>query len=461
VNELQLRDLLHDAAAATAPPLLDDSAAADAVVVARHHERRRRTQLLVAAVAVVVAAVVVPVAWPGGSAPDRQVAEAPSAAVLDRPTRGSLADDADALAAVRALPWDGYPYAPEPADRRVLFLGDVTGGGRWALVAGVTSDGVLSGQWFAGPVGADPSTLTPDSAVDRLAEVVSVSHSSRSGDLLLVLTTPGDSVEVSPRVIVGADGSVRRDWTPVDTEDGIAVTEIHPGTTFGSVRYRVLREGEEVDRGIGAFSFETTQVYAPPALTPLHDLGVPPDQNAVDLAVRFVLGQVGLPEEGVEPELLFSVALDAAATGVPGTPANVVAVAVPLPEGGIVVSTAWFRTEPDGSGAGGSCGAQAHPAGTPLDALPVAVTCALDGEMPEPVLVMLVPPAFDAIEVIAPDGATVGRARGEGPVVAATGGAPSGSVARLEVDGRVVAELAVPDSAADRIVDLSGNGPED
>jgi hypothetical protein len=461
VNELQLRDLLHGAAASSPPPLLDDAAAAHAVVAARGRERRRRTQLLIAAVCAAVLAVVVPLAWSGGSAPDRQVAEAPSAAVLDWPTRGSLAGDADALAAVRALPWDGYPYAPDASDRRVLFLGDVAGGGRWALVAAVTSDGVLSGQWFAGPDGAAPSALRPDSAVDRLADVGSVSHSSRSGDLLLVLTSPGDAVEVSPRVIVGADGSVRRNWNPVDTEDGVAVTGVDPGTSFGSVRYRVLRDGEEVDRGIGAFSVETAQVYAPASLTPLHDLGVPPDQNAVDLAVRFVLGQVGLPEEGVEPELLFSVAVDPVATGDQGAPTNVVAVAVPLPDGGIVLSTAWFRTAPDGSGAGGSCGAQAHPAGTQLDALAVAANCAFRGRTTESVLVTLVPPAFDAVEVVAPGGGTVARTSGEGPVVGVAGPAPAGSVARLSVAGQVVAEQAVLQHAPDQLVDLAGNGPED
>ncbi len=178
----ELRARLTALADATAPPPRADLAA----VVEHRHRTRRRTQLRLGAVgAVVVAAVAVgQVLVPDGPAaePATAVAEAPDVRDLpasgDGPPRGSLADDAEYLEAVRQLSWSdpGVVAADPPpaAGSRVLFAGDVPGG-RWALVARpltvppplVDDDeleralgtGSVALAWFAGPRGAAPEEL--------------------------------------------------------------------------------------------------------------------------------------------------------------------------------------------------------------------------------------------------------------------------------------------------------------
>jgi hypothetical protein len=181
VRDDELRARLTALADATAPPPRADLAA----VVEHRHRARRRAQLRLGAVGAVVVAAVASgsVLLPDGPSaePATAVAGAPDVPDLpassDRPTRGSLAGDADFVAAVRQLSWSDPGAAgtdPAPARSRVLFAGDVPGG-RWALVARpltvpppLVDDDELERQlgtgsvalaWFAGPRGAAPEEL--------------------------------------------------------------------------------------------------------------------------------------------------------------------------------------------------------------------------------------------------------------------------------------------------------------
>ncbi|WP_324273458.1 hypothetical protein [Blastococcus brunescens] len=287
MTEDELRDLLHGAAGRGGVALLDDDTAVDAVVETAATQRRRRTAVLAVAACLALIAVTVPTVWPSGrTAPDREVASA-SAAVLEWPVRGSLADDTAALEAVRGLDWSEPLWAPAIENRRVAYLGDVEGSRR-ALVVGRTDvSGAVTGQWFTGAPGADPATLVAEGAVERLEDAASASHVAAPGDVLVVLTAPDDAVELSPRVEVGADGSVARDFAPVETDDGVAVTGVDRPTVHGSAGlYRVLRDGAVVESRPVPVSFGGEHVWDPPLLAPLDPAGEEPVPEAVDLALQ-------------------------------------------------------------------------------------------------------------------------------------------------------------------------------
>ncbi|WP_116450261.1 hypothetical protein [Blastococcus litoris] len=455
MNEDELRELLHGAAGRGGLALLDDDAAVDAVVGEHRAQRRRRGALLAVAACLAVLAVVVPSVWPSGrAAPDRDVAQA-RAAVLDWPTRGSLAGDEAALASVRALPWSHPQWAPAPDERRVAFLGDVPGSRR-ALVVGPTDDGNVTGQWFSGAVGADPATLAADGAVEVLDDAVSASSVIAPGDVLVVLVAPGDGVELSERVEVGADGSVGRRFAPVEVTDGVAVATVaRPSPAGSSGVVRVLHGGAVVDSRPVPVSFGIDQVWEPPVLTPLDPDSSAPVPEAVDLALNDVLAHTGLAREDVRLDLLFS-------GPVPGPggedPVDGVVLAVTLPNGAVVVSTAWAEMAPDGSGSAGTCGMQAHPAGTPVDRLAVGATCLVAGAPGDPsVLVTYATPAFDQVDVDAAGGASGGvRARGFGTVAPA----PGDGTLRATGAGVEPLELALVEATPDGIVDRQGRGPQ-
>ncbi len=455
VDEQHLRTLLHGAARPPAA-VMDDDEATDAVV--RTHRARRRQRLGLAAVAVAVAVGLVAVLTPsppGGRGPvERQVAASPSGTAPDWPTRGSLAGDAAALDAARRLPWSDPSTAPPVADREVLFLGDAAGT-RWALVVGRAGDHA-TGQWSTGPAGADPSSLRPDGAVRSVAGVASIGHASAGGHAL-VLTDPGTLVEVSPGVVVGADGTVRRDFAPVETTDGVAVFPVAATGPYGTGHvHRVLRGDELVAVASLPAPAGTGEVAGPRLLTPRDPSGGPPAPRAVDHAVGAVLGATGVREEDVRLDLLWSgpVPRDG------GVPADAVVVALTVPGGAVVVSVAWADVGPSGSGSAGSCGAQAHPAGTPLDAVAVAAECAFPtrGFARESVLVAYAAPAAGRVEVLDAGGrAVLGTAGGSGAITVAP--APGRSVLRVGRPGAPAAEQAVvPLGGA--LVDLAGRSAD-
>jgi hypothetical protein len=241
----ELRARLTALADATAPPPRADLAA----VVEHRHQARRRTQLRLGAVgAVVVAAVAasqVLVPDAPSSEPATAVAEAPDVHDLPAPgsgpTRGSLADDAAFVEAVRQLSWSdpgARAAAPPPAGSQVLFAGDVPGG-RWALVSRpltvppplVDDDeleqelgvGGVALAWFAGPPGASPDGLRLRTApVVTAAGEPTALWDPATGTLAVVAESPA----AAARVLDGTGTPLAE--LPLD--DGLAVQALPAGT---------------------------------------------------------------------------------------------------------------------------------------------------------------------------------------------------------------------------------------
>jgi hypothetical protein len=370
ILETELRDRLHRVAARSGSSDGDDRAAAEAVLVRRQAERRQRLVGLAVAACVALVVIAVPLVMNGL----RSTAGGQAAAgeeVWDAPVRGSLADDRAFLDAVRLLDWSRGP-APEPADRQVAFAGDVPGG-RWVLVVG-PADGQLVGQWFTAGPGAEPVDLAADPSLSYLEEGDPVTRVAGEvpGGTLLVVTEPGDEVQVAERAVVAADGTVRRDFAAVPVADGVAVTEVGSTTESGiAARYRVQRDGAVVAEGMPAVAQLPGRVFDPPELTPLRPAGEPPDETAVDQAIAEVAAPLGLDEDTLAPVLLWSGPVPAPN----GVTADAAVLALTLPSGAVVVSTAYADMAPDGSGVSAWCGAQAHPAGTLVAELAVVAAC--------------------------------------------------------------------------------------
>ena len=455
MNEQLLRDLLHDTADRPVPTMFDDDSAVDAVIAARRVQRRNRARALVAAACVAVVALVVPFVWPDGrsTTPDRETAGGSPA--FDWPPRGSLADDPATVDAVLALPAlsHGATALTEP---RVAFVGDVPGVARFALVIGQDRSGADAGQWLAGPVGAAPAALEPDRGPEPLADARSVSHVSGDGTTLLVVAAPGDTVEVSGGVLVETDGSVRRDYTPVETVDGVAVTTLEPSTEYGpSTIYRVLQDGETVDsRSAPVPGFQLSAVD-PPLLVPLDPLSEPAAPEAVEMATGVVVAQVGLPLDRLRLDLVYSGPL----FGPTAEPVDAVVLAVTLPNGAVVVSTAWSDIAESGAGTAGTCGMQSHPAGTPLDQLSVAAVCTPVETAPERALMTYAARSATAFEVEDSDGHVVSGGSPGG--IATVWPAPARAILRVVTPEAEIVEQAVVDAVPDQIVDLAGRGVDD
>ena len=459
MNEQMLRDLLHAAAAREDISLLDDGAAADAVIKARRTQSRQWIGMAAAAACVLLVVVLVPqLIRNPPQTPEGEAAEQP-AAVLGWPTRGSLADDEAAVEAVRGLRWHVDPGARE-RERVVLFLGDVPGGRRALVVAPGAPGTPVLGPWFSGPPGSDPGDLEVDGATVTLEDAESVSHLDGSGRTLVVLAEPDATVEMSLRVDVGTDGSVRRSFVGVDTRDGVAVTPVDSTTEYGSaVAYRVIRHGEVVDRGQPYPPFEPADVFDPPPLTPTYPSPAAPVPEAIDLAIGQVALETGVGQRELGLELLW-----AGPIGTDSTPADAVVLAATLPNGAVVVSTAWARMQEDGSGSAGTCGAQSHPAGTPLATLAVGVRCRIhdpataDGR---PVLLLVTPPSVSEAVLLSADGTTRNFVDVGPGGISMSPPPPGADRVRFEGAAAGPVEQAVVESPEGWIVDRAGRRAED
>ncbi|WP_299957352.1 hypothetical protein [uncultured Modestobacter sp.] len=412
IDDLELRRRLHAAAATPAGPRRDDLAAADAVIDRRRTERWHRAAAVAVVACVALVVVVVPVLLGGaGRSGDEGGGDAAGGHSFPLPPRGSLADDPDYLAAVRELDWPNRPV-PDSADRQVVFAGE-TPAGRVALVVG-PAEGQLFGQWYTGPAAAAPQDLVPDSSyltVDpaestALAVGQPGSGVDGGGGALIVIAQPGDQVLVSPRAEIATDGTVGRDYQPVDTVDGVAVVALDavvPGAD--GARYRVVHDGV-VSESRGVFpAFGAGEVFDPPDLVPLRPGGDPdPAPEAIDQALRQVSGPTGLGEETLDPVLLWS----GVVPGPDGGDADVVVLALTLPSGAVATSTAFADMAADGSGTAGGCGVGTHPAGTAVADVVAAAACSVPGTSNAAELVSYVvtaPPGHARVELLRSGGA--------------------------------------------------------
>jgi hypothetical protein len=222
-------------------PTRDGMDLAGRAIAVAHHRRLRAVRWVGAVLAVLVlvaaATLVRPEAGPAVQA--AQVTRPPGPAVYERPPRGSLAGDAELLAAITALPWSPVPSGSgsspfsDPSTRRVLFAADVPGGHRWAVVmASYGPQWVVN--WFTGPSGADPSQLTEATAptVWSPSEPLALLDVSADFGPLVLLTAPGATAEWSATLDRAPDRSLSREFVPLHEEDGVLVRLVRTPVTW-------------------------------------------------------------------------------------------------------------------------------------------------------------------------------------------------------------------------------------
>jgi hypothetical protein len=384
MEETELPQRLTRLAERAAPPPREDLALA---VVTRHRAQRRQTIGLTAVAAAVAAVVVVSTTLiADGPSAEPAVASGAAAAsgvdVLAGPTRGSLAGDAAFVEGVRRLSWSnsaGSDVPDAPVDtRRVVFAGEVAGV-RLALVAGEntaepeqrdpalqTDQGALSDvaiAWYLGPAGAGPEAMVLQSVprgVDSYGGPVGFFASVTGA--LVVVGAPGDEVSVSPRPVVDADGSVQREYEPVDAPEGIATTVFPAGSASGqSLRYVVVRGPESwtsspawTDPGSSSPEVPVSWLRPAPAPGPVDSLA--------EWEPRQLLDRLGLPAD----QVAFSMIWAGDVASPVNRPSRVSLLAATLPSGAVLLQCSLGIDLGDGGAGGTWCGSELRPAGVPL-----------------------------------------------------------------------------------------------
>ena len=448
--EEQLRSGLHDWAddvdVRGGPDLRADSLAGLA-----RRRALRRTSLVAAALAVALVVVGVPLGLSWLRGPDQVVPAGPSAtgSLYDLPTRGSLADDEEFVEAVRRLSW--VPALPEPLPagqtledvglpdpplqrRHVVFVSDVPGSGRWALVAADPDDltalltppeGPTTGlAWFRGPEGADPDEMSAVEGPEVVPSGRPVTNLDEATGALVVVAAPGDTVELSTGPTIAADGtSSRRFATVADPDgDGIAVTRVDGADVMvtedggGSLRFRVVREGVEIDGGGPRTRGWTAAAAVEPPEIDIRYLRGPavdrPRAAGTDSVERQLLDVVDHPLD----ENRYVVPWTGTLTSADGYAYDFRLLTATVPSGAVAWA-AGVVNESGGTTLAHGCGHGVHPAGIAAEGHVYAVQCIVDGVTGPPALFMLV--------VVAPPDMVGARA--------------------LDADGRVLAEQPLDD----------------
>lgn len=336
--------------------------------VRAHRQRsdRRRLSALAAGLAALLVAVAVPVSLTAVQRSDEsgQVAN-PSGidGFLGLPTRGSLADDTDFLEGVRHLPWGGPPDGEPPVQsRHVVFASDIYGQ-RWALIAGTLDDGTVTTIWFFGPEGADADELAAGTAISAVTPEMPLTavHADNPGLALVVVTAPGDVVEISRRVEIDSTGSISRTYEPLDNVDGIVITTIDAISGGIGVSVQVTRDGRRLFRGdpiiqsggVGpppcsaACGFEAPTLDSIDFDDPRGMAALVPDPHYIASGFASLAAPIARPINDLAPALLFAGSVPAT----PGWEATAIVVAITLPSGATAVNSTVIESQIDQDGA--------------------------------------------------------------------------------------------------------------
>jgi len=192
-------------------------------------------------------------------------------ALLDSPTRGSLAGDSGFLAAAKqqVIARYGEAYGPtpgaglptSPSQLRVLFAGDVVG--QRMVVVG--APGVAEVQLWAGPAGAAADALHLEDQ-QELTPVLRLNFRDRLAPgfiaTALLLAPAGSGIEYSDQLRFLSDGSVRRTWQTMP-DDYLAIA----GPDLTSVSRVRVNYGSELllegHFGVGITAIGGTSVNLP------------------------------------------------------------------------------------------------------------------------------------------------------------------------------------------------------
>ncbi|MDT0274607.1 hypothetical protein [Blastococcus goldschmidtiae] len=424
----------------------------DSVLAGHRRQNRRRAGLLAAGVCAAVAAVAIPlvtVATESGSTGGGSDRTAELAAYEPYPfgPRGNLADDAAYVDGLLTRDWFASPEFPEPPQdtRQVLFAAEVPGGIQ-ALVTGWL-DGARVGQWLHGPAGTAPAELEPSNEPYPVAddEPLSFTRTQDGVGALIVLARPGDTIEVSPRQDITADGFiVQAPYEVVGDADGVAVVDA-AGLNLMTSALRITRGGVVVSEGpAGGGSSGGGRTGFDPSTALAGAVGEV-DADLVRLLVEGVLDELGLTADQVTADVLWGGPI-----GNGNRPDVAAAVlTVQLPSGAVVAVGGYSDTQqPNGADVltgGGACLRQVLPAGTEVTS--VAMRCDLysleDGANLGSQLVVVPPAGTTQLRLVGVSGSVLDTRPVDGP--AWVGPAPDGlgSVVALEAGGGVLEEIAL------------------
>lgn len=403
---------------------------------------RRREARIVAAMAVLLAVVfvVVPFAVSPTARDPGPAGPAPPSGVYTTPTRGSLYTDGNFVEGMRRQPWTSGPAGkdvPEPPleTRHVVFAGTFPGG-RWGLVAGADPGGPLPPDldgdgrrdlgrlgsvavaWFTGPAGATPEQMTVHGVPHVVDADEPTALTNPATGSAVIVAAPGDRIEVSFHLRLGADGTPHRDYEPVGDWHGIAVLrEVPVASLDRALRYRVLRDGDvltgpsdslhDLDVSVSEITFEYVRAVPLPA----------PGDRAAIAAIDDLAGRTGVAVPFL-PSLRILWAGDLPTRD--GSSARLTVLAAETPDGPYYVAGALGWDVGGGQVATTVCGSEVRPAGTRIERSVVVVRCdpaGSPGTAPT-----------DSLVVVAPPGTAMARA--------------------LDADDRVVAEYALTDGVA-------------
>lgn len=419
-----LHERLTRLAEHTAPPAVDAATLTRGLLTRHRAQRRQRLGIGAVVVAVVAVVMVVPTVLTGARNSGMDSGRVPTVDVVNGPIRGSLANDTTFIDGVRQLPWaeaaapgtssggESMPSVPNPPvdTRRVVFVGAVAGT-RIALVVGenttvpkaphdapsrqsdLSALSHLAAAWFTGPAdasAAEMSLVSPPHGIDTSQPLAYVDAATGG---MVVVSLPGDGIELSLRPEVAADGTIHRSWQSLDAPDGSAVSDLSAerGGLLTAVRYRVLRGGSVVLTTAAEIGGNS----APPSPV-LVRLRPGPTDSAADqfaaIGVGHALGQLGLTADKVIATVLWT-------GNVPGPAGNTATawlVSIALPSGAIYLTSPW-AINLDGGAGGSLCGSGVLAAGPPIDQRTTALRCDItDGTSDSKLtssLVVVAPPA--------------------------------------------------------------------
>ena len=346
-------------------------------------QRRRRLALAAAGVAAALVFVGLPTLASGlvgdGSRGEAAAPSSPSRTRVpsnfDYSARGSLAGDADWVEGVRALSWrsEDWPDTPRKVDpelenRTVAFAGDVPGG-RVALVLGRLGDGSLVQAWYTGPERAEPEDMVLAAMpweAPRKEPMALWTPPDPSSDraTLVVVSRPGDRVEVLTGREVAASGETSELWEAVPMEDGAGAMTLGstviwpfgaelPIRRIGQQRTVYPQLGDRAGDAVGA----RLEVADPRGLRGAVDEG------ELQGAVQALVAHYGLPADRLRPTLL----VGGPVGGAPGMSASLVGVT--FPSGAVavhLVTREEYRNDPLGATTSMSMFVDPVPAGPPL-----------------------------------------------------------------------------------------------
>ncbi|MGI8628406.1 MAG: hypothetical protein ACR2J5_17845 [Geodermatophilaceae bacterium] len=386
----------------------------DRVRERRQCSDRRRLTALAAGLAALLVGIAIPVSLNALQrlAEPAQVAS-PSGIEghLGLPTRGSLADDADFIEQVRQLPWDVPDGVPPTESRHVVFAGDVPGQ-RWALVAGSLDNGTVVAAWFFGPIGAEATQLAfnYDQRPVFHDQPLNVVNTDNPEMALVVITAPGDVVEISRYTYIDNVGGIYRTYQPLDTVDGVAVTSVDASSGGIGASVTVTRDGQRLFRGAPTLFGPGLQ----PELTAIdfddpRDLAeLVPDPSWIAQGFAGLAAPIGIPINELSPVLLFGGPIP----GTPGWETTAVIVAITVPSGATAVSSMVYasRIEQGGAIVGVTGESYVLPSGL-LDTSGLALRVGLpgDGSAPAPVSLLIIAPVqFNTAQPLGPGDVPVG-----------------------------------------------------